>query len=84
MRRSNEEKWKAIQDLHDRNKHKVPPDWTVTVSPPTIKLNADEEVSIEVSIEPPHSFTGTKVFNIHTLLENGTFMGGVTVYVSKP
>jgi hypothetical protein len=82
-RRSNEEKWKVIQDLHDRSKHKIPPDWTVTVSPPTIKLNAAEEVSIEVSIEPPHSFKGTKAFNIHTLLENGTFMGGVTVYVSK-
>jgi hypothetical protein len=82
-KRSNEEKWKAIQALHDRNKYTVPSDWTVTVSPETVDLSPDEEMLIEVSINPPPSFTGTKAFNIHTLQDNIAFVGGVTVYVSK-
>jgi hypothetical protein len=82
-RRSNEEKWKGIQALHDRNSHPVPSDWTVTVTPNTVELNPDEEVPIDVSIDPPPSFTGTKAINIHTFQDNVTFIGGVTVYVSK-
>jgi hypothetical protein len=82
-RQSNEEKWKAIQALHDRNKYTVPSDWSVTVSPETIELSPNEEVSIEVSIDPSPSFTGTKAFNIHAYRDNVTFAGGVTVYVTK-
>jgi hypothetical protein len=82
-RLSNEEKWKAIQALHDRNKYRVPSDWTVRVSPETVELSPDEEVPIEVSIDPPPIFRGTKAFNVHAYRDNVTFDGGVTVYLSK-
>lgn len=83
-RRTNEEKWKTIQGLHDRSKHPVPPDWTVSVLPANVELSPDEEVPIEVTINPPPSFRGTKALNVHALRDNMIFAGGVTVYVSKP
>ena len=82
-RQSNEKKWEAIQALHDRSKHTVPPEWTVGVSPATVTLSPDEEVPIEVSIDPPPGFTGTKTINVHANRDDITFVGGVTVYVSK-
>jgi hypothetical protein len=82
--KTNDEKWKAIQNLHDRSKHIVPPDWKVTVSPANVELSPNEEAPIELTINPPAGFTGIKALNVHTLRDNIVFEGGVTVYVSKP
>lgn len=82
-KRSNAEKWSAIQALHDRSKYPIPSDWTVTVLPDSVNLSPGQEVPIQVTINPPPSFTGTKAFNIHTVMENSTFVGGVTAYVTK-
>jgi hypothetical protein len=46
-------------------------------------LSPNEEVPIEVRIDPPPNFIGTKAFNVHVYRDNLTFAGGVTVYVSK-
>jgi hypothetical protein len=82
--RSNEVKWKNIQALHDRNRYAIPSEWSVTISPTTVELAPNEEMSVEVSIDPPPSFTGSKAFNIHALRNNTVFAGGVTLYVSRP
>lgn len=82
-KQSKEEKWKTIQALHDRSKFMIPSDWNVTISPANASLGPDEEVTIDVSIDPPASFTGMKAINIHTVEDNNTFVGGVTVYVSR-
>ena len=82
-RQSSDAKWKAIQALHDRSKFSVPQDWTVTVTPTTVELSPNDEVPIEVSIEPPLGFIGTRAINIHSTRDNDIFVGGVTVYVSK-
>ena len=83
LRRDNAERWKAIQALHDRSNYQVPADWTVGIHPPQVSLTPGDEAQIEVSITPPPSFTGEKAFNVHAMMENGVFAGGVTVYVTK-
>jgi hypothetical protein len=82
-RHSSDAKWKAIQALHDRSKYSVPQDWTIIVSPTTIELSPNEEVPIEVSIDPPSGFIGTRGINIHSTRDNDIFVGGITVYVTK-
>jgi hypothetical protein len=79
----NAQTWREIQALHNRNNYPIPPDWTVGINPPEAALIPGEEVHIEVSITPPGSFTGRKAFNVHAIMENGEFAGGVTVYVTK-
>jgi hypothetical protein len=83
MRRDNDKKWKEIQSLHNRNNYQVPPDWTVAMTPPEVTLIPGEEVEIEVHITPPDAFTGRKAFNVHAIMDNGKYAGGVTAYVSK-
>jgi hypothetical protein len=83
QRRDNATRWKEIQALHNRNNYQVPPDWTVGINPPQVSLNPGDDAQIEVKITPPASFTGEKAFNVHALMENGVFAGGVTVYVTK-
>jgi hypothetical protein len=82
-RRDNVEKWKQVRALHDRSSHPVPPDWTVEFTPPAVTLLPDEEVDVAVAITPPAAFTGKKAFNVHAVLDNGVYAGGVTVYVTK-
>lgn len=76
-------RWKELQSLHDRGKFPVPPQWTVDFAPPAVSLLPDEEVDVTVTITPPASFTGSQPFNVHAVLDNGIYAGGVTVYVTK-
>lgn len=76
-------RWKEVQALHNRSSHPVPPGWTVAFTPAAVSLLPDEEVDVTVAITPPAAFTGEQAFNIHAVLDNGVFAGGVTVYVTK-
>jgi hypothetical protein len=81
--RDNVKRWKEVQALHDRSSHPVPPGWTVAFTPPAVSLLPDEEVDVTVAITPPAGFTGKQAFNVHAVLDNGVYAGGVTVYVTK-
>ncbi len=83
VRRNLDERWKRIQDVHNRNNYPVPAGWTVTTAPAEVSLLPGEEVDIEVSLNPPGSFTGIQAFNVHAMFRNGKYAGGVTAYVSK-
>jgi hypothetical protein len=76
-------RWKELQALHDRAAHPVPPGWTVEFTPPAVTLLPDEGVDVQVDITPPAGFTGEKAFNVHAVMDNGVYAGGVTVYVTK-
>lgn len=76
-------KWRGIQALHDRSRYPVPPGWSVAFAPPAVTLLPDEEVDVTVTITPPAAFTGSQPFNVHAVLDNGVYAGGVTVYVTK-
>jgi hypothetical protein len=82
-RRDTVTRWREIQTLHNRANYQLPPDWTVAFNPPQAALIPGEEVQIEVSVTPPGSFTGEKAINVHAIMENGQFAGGVTAYVTK-
>jgi hypothetical protein len=82
-RQDNVQKWKEVQALHNRANHPVPPDWTVAFTPPAVTLQPDEDVDLTVAITPPAGFTGQKAFNLHAVMDNGVYAGGVTVYVTK-
>ena len=83
VRRDNVTRWKEVQALHNRSSHPVPPGWNVQFTPPTVTLLPDEEVDVTVAITPPADFTGRQAFNIHAVLDNGVYAGGVSVYVTK-
>lgn len=76
-------KWKEVRALHDRSSHPVPANWSVGFAPPAVTLLPDEEVDVAVTITPPADFTGKQAFNVHAVLDNGVYAGGVTVYVTK-
>lgn len=76
--------WDDIRSVHDRAKYPVPSDWTIQMSPPSVDLLPGQEMSIQVSVDPPTNFTGTKAFNVHTLRNERIFDGGITFYVMKP
>jgi hypothetical protein len=82
-RRDNATRWKEIQGLHNRANYQLPPDWTVAINPPQAALIPGEEAQIEVNVTPPAAFTGEKAINVHAIMENGQFAGGVTAYVTK-
>jgi hypothetical protein len=58
----------------------VPSGWLVAIHPPNLRMKSGEEQVIEVRIEPPPDFAGSKPFNINAFTEWG-FLGGLTVHV---
>lgn len=80
---SKEAKWREIQNLHNRNNFPIPTGWTVEFSPNNVTLAPGQEVVIGVSITPPDTFVGQQPFNVHAIDEQGHFVGGVTVTVTK-
>lgn len=43
----------------------LPAGWQVTIAPEHPQLAASEEVSVQITIEPPAGFSGSQVVNIH-------------------
>jgi hypothetical protein len=76
-------RWKEVQALHNRAAYPVPAGWTVAFSPPALTLVPGNEANVGVTITPPAAFTGRQPFNVHAVMDNGVFAGGVTVYVTK-
>jgi hypothetical protein len=82
-RSDNAKRWREIQAVHNRNDYQVPPDWAVAITPPQVALIPGQEAQIQVDITPPGAFAGQKAINVHAIMENEQFAGGVTVYVTK-
>jgi hypothetical protein len=77
------QRWKQVQELHDRARYPVPSGWGVDFTPPAMTLLPGDEADVTVAIAPPAGFTGEKAFNLHAVKDNGVYAGGVTVYVTK-
>ena len=43
----------------------LPAGWQVMIAPEHPQLAASEEVSVQITIEPPAGFSGSQVVNIH-------------------
>ena len=77
------DKWNFIKELHDEKNYPIPDDWIVDIQPATVSLTPNDEIQVNVSIEPPDNFVGTKAINVNAYYQKNTFAGGVTLYVSK-
>jgi hypothetical protein len=60
----------------------VPPGWNVTISPHEVALDPGQQVTVQVSIEPPAGFVGAQPFNLNAFA-GGAAAGGVTLTVTK-
>jgi hypothetical protein len=67
-------------ERHDRSRHAVPPDWSVSVDPVEPRLEPHAETLVRVRITPPAAFSGRCPFNVNAFDLRG-FVGGVTLYV---
>lgn len=66
---------------HRRESHGMGEGWSVTIEPPRLALQPGEEREVEVVVEPPPGFTGTRPVNVSATDEHGRLVGGVTLRV---
>jgi hypothetical protein len=69
-------------ERHRRGNHPVPAGFTVDISPAAPPLSPGQAVTVQVSVDPPASFTGAQQFNVNAFHQYG-FAGGVTLTVVK-
>jgi hypothetical protein len=75
------ERLKRILQIHGRGRFPVPAGWTITIAPSHPVLLPDQEIDVDVSIEPPPGFAGRQVFNVNARTISG-YAGGVTLVVA--
>jgi hypothetical protein len=80
----------AVQQSAAGTEVPLPEGWSVIIDPQTPTLDPAEEITVNVTIEPPDTFAGTEVVNIHAFRiparqHNGVpvLAGGVTFNVTK-
>lgn len=71
-----------VELRNSRRANPLPDDWSLELTPATVALEPDEEITINGVIDPPASFHGTKPVNIHMFSDAG-LAGGITVLVNR-
>jgi hypothetical protein len=61
----------------------VPDGWTVSISPSELRLEPEQEATIQAAITPPAGYSGSTPINI-AAYEGANPLGGVTVIVEAP
>jgi hypothetical protein len=70
----------AVPPQHERSRCPLPAGWDVAFSPVNPVLDADEEITVRITVNPPNRFTGRQPINVHAFSPSG-LAGGVTFYV---
>jgi len=68
---------------HRREAQGVDEGWTVAIDPPRLNLKPGETVDVEVTVEPPPGFSGTRAVNVNATDRLGRLVGGVTLKVEQ-
>jgi hypothetical protein len=69
-----------VRAMHERAAYQVDPGWVVAFDRSEVPLGAGNESTVEVLIEPPAGFRGTRRFNVRAV--DGQYVqGGVTLVV---
>lgn len=81
-------RWEQARRDQGYGKFPLPPDWTVEITPHAFGLDARQERTVQVAMEPKDpAFRGAKTFNVHvfTTEENDRrwLVGGVTLTATK-
>ena len=75
------ERLKRTLETHGRGRFPIPAGWTIAISPPHALLLPDQEIDVDVRIEPPAGFAGRQGFNVNARTTSG-YAGGVTLVVA--
>lgn len=73
---------KVNLDRHRRDRHPVPPEFVIAVTPEAPTIAPGAQVIVQVSATPPAGFIGRQPINVNWFHEGG-FAGGVTLTVVK-
>jgi hypothetical protein len=80
-------RWQTALASQGYGKFPLDPGWTVTFSPPRPSLAAFEQITVQVSVEPPAGFVGRQAVNVHGFAQadnrGRVLAGGVTLLVEK-
>jgi hypothetical protein len=71
-----------VPPKHRRENYPVPPGWSVKLDPAAPILDPNEEITVQVTITPPDTFTGRQPFNVNAFHSKG-LAGGVTLFVER-
>jgi hypothetical protein len=69
-----------LPPVHERGHSLLPDGWRVHLNPSQPELDPDEEITVEVLVEPPPDFVGKQTVNVHARSQ-GILAGGVTLLV---
>ena len=80
-------RWKAALAAQGYGRFPLSPGWTVTFSPARPVLAAFQQISVQISVEPPAGFVGQHAVNVHGFAQGENrgraLAGGVTLLVEK-
>jgi hypothetical protein len=80
-------RWKAALAAQGYGRFPLSPGWTVAFSPARPVLAAFQEITVQITVEPPAGFVGQHAVNVHGFAQGENrgraLAGGVTLLVEK-
>jgi hypothetical protein len=80
-------RWKAVLATQSYGRFPLGPDWTVTFSPARPVLAAFQQITVQITVQPPADFLGQQTINVHGFAQaenrGRALAGGVTLLVEK-
>jgi hypothetical protein len=80
-------RWKAVLAAQSYGRFPLGPDWTVTFSPARPVLAAFQQITVQITVQPPADFLGQQTINVHGFAQGEkrgrALAGGVTLLVEK-
>lgn len=71
-----------VRQRNSRANNPLPAGWTVTLTPENPVLDADEEITVTGTIDPPDTFHGALPVNLH-VFSGAALIGGMTMMVNR-
>jgi hypothetical protein len=69
-----------VPPQHDRRNYPLPPGWSIAFAPDNPRLDAEQEITVVATVNPPAGFKGRQPVNVHAF-SGAMLAGGVTFYV---
>jgi hypothetical protein len=80
-------RWKTVLATQSYGRFPLSPGWTVTFSPARPVLDAFQQITLQITVEPPAGFVGQQTVNVHGFAQaenrGRALAGGVTLLVEK-
>jgi hypothetical protein len=80
-------RWKTVLAAQRYGRFPLGPGWTVTLSPARPVLAAFQQITVQITVQPPADFLGQQTVNVHGFAQaenrGRALAGGVTLLVQK-